>query len=529
MCHPRVVTRVPTGAQVHDLKVLHNNTHLQTSSWSDAPMTKDTAHWPEEVIFAVASRHVFRQAPLYCVQCTSIIIYVTNGSHDQRGPPHSGKSVFSHGSIENIPSVTSRDMVVTMLQDSYCQSTFPDAQVSGKHVRSSDVVASNTNPYVEREPFLMTLHYCGVRICVIKCMSVAAAYTVLAEVSLVGQALQKPLWQFGSVRKNVQNFSVGGSSAYLRNTSSSKFGVYVDGGECGRVKTLFFRQSSALVVVRWNDFLHCADGSLFDPYMIRRTDITLYVAKMASHLGYGGSRYAPDVVLSRRAGGWRRKTRRRDPGGPNILGGITGDRRKPLDTLTSSRDRMCCLPRARKSPSNENTVTIYICDLSPKKLAGTEVRETHCVPDAVNILDYVLVSSCGAEQYMETLIKFRSIRTYDNIRNQFTGAMTQTELIRAAVVKVFGLLASHKGEQGSIPGMFAPGFPHVGIVAGRCRWLAVFLGDLLFPPSLNSGAAPYLVSPSSALKNSLLRAAQISPLLTQITPDNVDAVCMGRQ
>ncbi|KAJ8869745.1 hypothetical protein PR048_028753 [Dryococelus australis] len=49
--------------------------------------------------------------------------------------------------------------------------------------------------------------------------------------------------------------------------------------------------------------------------------------------------------------------------------------------------------------------------------------------------------------------------------------------------------------------------------AGRCRWLAGFLGDLPFPPPLHSGAAPYsLPSPSPALKTSLLRATQISSL-----------------
>ncbi|KAJ8866818.1 hypothetical protein PR048_032679 [Dryococelus australis] len=49
--------------------------------------------------------------------------------------------------------------------------------------------------------------------------------------------------------------------------------------------------------------------------------------------------------------------------------------------------------------------------------------------------------------------------------------------------------------------------------AGRCRWSAGFLGDLQFPPPLQSGAAPYsLKSPSSALKTSLLRAGQISSL-----------------
>ncbi|KAJ8880696.1 hypothetical protein PR048_017166 [Dryococelus australis] len=48
--------------------------------------------------------------------------------------------------------------------------------------------------------------------------------------------------------------------------------------------------------------------------------------------------------------------------------------------------------------------------------------------------------------------------------------------------------------------------------AGRCRWSADFLGNLRFPPPLDSSAAPYLTRPSSALKASLLRTIQISSL-----------------
>ncbi|KAJ8891929.1 hypothetical protein PR048_004488 [Dryococelus australis] len=52
----------------------------------------------------------------------------------------------------------------------------------------------------------------------------------------------------------------------------------------------------------------------------------------------------------------------------------------------------------------------------------------------------------------------------------------------------------------------------------RCRWSAGFLGDLPFLPPLHSGAAPYsLQSLSSALKNSLLRDAQISSLTHSLT------------
>ncbi|KAJ8887385.1 hypothetical protein PR048_013600 [Dryococelus australis] len=55
-------------------------------------------------------------------------------------------------------------------------------------------------------------------------------------------------------------------------------------------------------------------------------------------------------------------------------------------------------------------------------------------------------------------------------------------------------------------------FPH-GNHAGRCRWSAGILGNLLFLLPLQSGAAPYSPqSPSMFLKTSLLRAAQISSL-----------------
>ncbi|KAJ8875461.1 hypothetical protein PR048_023356 [Dryococelus australis] len=49
--------------------------------------------------------------------------------------------------------------------------------------------------------------------------------------------------------------------------------------------------------------------------------------------------------------------------------------------------------------------------------------------------------------------------------------------------------------------------------AGRCRWSVGFLGDFPFAPPFHSGAAPYsLLSPSPALKTSLLRATQITSL-----------------
>ncbi|KAJ8888257.1 hypothetical protein PR048_007744 [Dryococelus australis] len=59
-----------------------------------------------------------------------------------------------------------------------------------------------------------------------------------------------------------------------------------------------------------------------------------------------------------------------------------------------------------------------------------------------------------------------------------------------------------------------PGSSHVKVVLDNATGRQLFLGELPFPPPLNSGAAPYSphTSPSSALKASVLRAAQITPL-----------------
>ncbi|KAJ8871219.1 hypothetical protein PR048_027525 [Dryococelus australis] len=69
--------------------------------------------------------------------------------------------------------------------------------------------------------------------------------------------------------------------------------------------------------------------------------------------------------------------------------------------------------------------------------------------------------------------------------------------------RAVSLLTSHRGETGSIPGRVTPRFSQVGIVPDDAagRWI-------LSGISLHTR----LASPSSALKNSILRAAQISAL-----------------
>ncbi|KAJ8894894.1 hypothetical protein PR048_000201 [Dryococelus australis] len=71
------------------------------------------------------------------------------------------------------------------------------------------------------------------------------------------------------------------------------------------------------------------------------------------------------------------------------------------------------------------------------------------------------------------------------------------------------LLTFHQGDPGSIPCRVTPNLR----TWESCRWSADFLGDIPFPPTLHSYAAPYSSqSPSSAPKTSMLRAAQISSL-----------------
>ncbi|KAJ8867268.1 hypothetical protein PR048_031067 [Dryococelus australis] len=68
---------------------------------------------------------------------------------------------------------------------------------------------------------------------------------------------------------------------------------------------------------------------------------------------------------------------------------------------------------------------------------------------------------------------------------------------------VVRLLASHQGEPGSISGGVAPRIFECGYRAGRCRWTAGFLGDLLV----------HLVSLFSVLETSFLTAAEICSLI----------------
>ncbi|KAJ8870801.1 hypothetical protein PR048_027100 [Dryococelus australis] len=78
---------------------------------------------------------------------------------------------------------------------------------------------------------------------------------------------------------------------------------------------------------------------------------------------------------------------------------------------------------------------------------------------------------------------------------------------------VVRLLASYLDEPCSIPGEAAPEFSHVGIVQDDAAGWWVFSGLFRFPTlSFRRSSIPHLASPSSALKTSMIRTAQISSL-----------------
>ncbi|KAJ8890635.1 hypothetical protein PR048_010144 [Dryococelus australis] len=87
---------------------------------------------------------------------------------------------------------------------------------------------------------------------------------------------------------------------------------------------------------------------------------------------------------------------------------------------------------------------------------------------------------------------------FSSVVTNLIGRMPFNDFLLGLRCRVVSSLASHQGEPGSIPGRVT-GFSHVGIVPDDVEG--------------HSGAAPYSPqSPSSALKTSLLRAAQISSL-----------------
>ncbi|KAJ8881307.1 hypothetical protein PR048_017788 [Dryococelus australis] len=86
---------------------------------------------------------------------------------------------------------------------------------------------------------------------------------------------------------------------------------------------------------------------------------------------------------------------------------------------------------------------------------------------------------------------------------------TNHDIVRAEPIGGVSLLASHQGEPGSILDRVTPGFSYVGIVPDDSIGRRVSSGISRFP-ALAFRRCSISQSPSSALKTSLLRTAQIS-------------------
>ncbi|KAJ8896818.1 hypothetical protein PR048_002164 [Dryococelus australis] len=110
-----------------------------------------------------------------------------------------------------------------------------------------------------------------------------------------------------------------------------------------------------------------------------------------------------------------------------------------------------------------------------------------------------------------------TLTPHDILSNTHTRAMfyfqiqvNDSTFNKGAVVKQH---VSYLRQPGSIPRGMAPGNIAYGNRAGRCCWSAGFLGDLPFPyPFIPALLHTRLTSPTSAIKTSILRATQISPL-----------------
>ncbi|KAJ8895428.1 hypothetical protein PR048_000760 [Dryococelus australis] len=103
----------------------------------------------------------------------------------------------------------------------------------------------------------------------------------------------------------------------------------------------------------------------------------------------------------------------------------------------------------------------------------------------------------------QTILQYSALET-PNTRTFFP--TSKTRLYRGTVVERFACSPLTKAIRVQSPAGSLRIFT-CGNRAGRCRWSAGLLGDFQFPPPFHSSAAPQ--SPTSALKTSMLRAAQM--------------------
>ncbi|KAJ8887788.1 hypothetical protein PR048_014006 [Dryococelus australis] len=187
-------------------------------------------------------------------------------------------------------------------------------------------------------------------------------------------------------------------------------------------------------------------------------------------------------------------------------------------TTTTCIEVFRCPRIFRNNPDEEHVWTFNIRSLVYSSCGRFSLKHLHTVRDfrlqiyATINYEHVIQSSTGTDIIY-------TVRRHDGNTARLARRSDEALGVLVSVAPrgrsgvVARLLASHLGEPGLNPGGVTSGFSHVGIVPGDVADGRVFSGISRFPrPFIPALLHTHLVSPSSALKTSSFRAAQISPL-----------------
>ncbi|KAJ8896787.1 hypothetical protein PR048_002132 [Dryococelus australis] len=137
-------------------------------------------------------------------------------------------------------------------------------------------------------------------------------------------------------------------------------------------------------------------------------------------------------------------------------------------------------------------------------------RLTTCQPLSLSLLHATTRSTQGGGNGKSPIkpAELRIVRHISHIRKPGESEILGSNLERATVAERLDCSPLTKANRVKSPAGSLRVYASENR-AGLCRWSPVFFSDI---SPFHSGAAPYLASPSAALKTSMLRATQISPL-----------------
>ncbi|KAJ8883791.1 hypothetical protein PR048_015645 [Dryococelus australis] len=132
-----------------------------------------------------------------------------------------------------------------------------------------------------------------------------------------------------------------------------------------------------------------------------------------------------------------------------------------------------------------------------------------------------------AKEFQASNCRRLDFRTYERRLAAKTFLRRRDVFHRSDLILII-LIASHHSKPGSIPGLVTPRFSQVGIVPENAADRRVFSGIFRFSrPCIPAPLHSHLISPSSALKTSLLRAAHISPLNLVVDSNQRESLTLG--